>query len=93
MVEQTGSDKHSSLLCYTINYCRKEIYDVSNGTLSMTLYSNGKLQALPVDIRRWGKRLAVTNILAYYYEESVVVRFKSNLLLLSFCLHIINYNS
>jgi len=27
------------------------------------------------------------------YEESVVVRFKSNLLLMSFCLHIINYNS
>ena len=25
-----------------------------------------------------------------YYEESVVVRFKSNLLLMSFCLHIIN---
>jgi hypothetical protein len=27
------------------------------------------------------------------YEESVVVRFKSNLLLLIFWLHIINYNS
>ncbi len=27
------------------------------------------------------------------YEESVVVRIKSNLLLMSFCLHIINYNS
>jgi hypothetical protein len=27
------------------------------------------------------------------YEETVVVSFKSNLLLMSFCLHIINYNS
>jgi len=27
------------------------------------------------------------------YEESVVVRFKSNLLLMIFWLHIINYNS
>ncbi len=44
MVEVTGSDKHSRLVCYTINYCCKEIYDVSNGTLSMTLYSNGKFK-------------------------------------------------
>jgi hypothetical protein len=28
-----------------------------------------------------------------FYEETVVVSFKSNLLLMSFCLHIINYNS
>jgi hypothetical protein len=28
-----------------------------------------------------------------YYEESVVDKFKSNLLLLIFWLHIINYNS
>ncbi len=27
------------------------------------------------------------------YEESVVDKFKSNLLLMIFCLHIINYNS
>jgi hypothetical protein len=28
-----------------------------------------------------------------YYEENVVTSSKSNLLLMSFCLHIINYNS
>ncbi len=27
------------------------------------------------------------------YEENIVTSFKSNLLLMSFCLHIINYNS
>ncbi len=31
--------------------------------------------------------------LGAYYEESVVDKFKSNLLLMIFCLDIINYNS
>jgi hypothetical protein len=34
-----------------------------------------------------------TVLLRKYYEESVVVRIKSNLLLMIFWLHIINYNS
>ncbi len=35
----------------------------------------------------------VVPIYSHYYEESVVDRIKSNLLLIIFWLHIINYNS
>ncbi len=52
MVEVTASDKHSRLLCYTTNYSHEELYDAANSTLSIILYSNGKLWALPDNIRK-----------------------------------------
>ncbi len=47
-----------------------------------------------VDTVRSGCLLTIFSLHAQtLYEETVVVSFKSNLLLMSFCLHIINYNS
>jgi hypothetical protein len=52
----------------------------------------GRLLVLPIKNKLGCQGLPGANTLAYY-EESVVDKFKSNLLLMIFWLHIINYNS
>ena len=45
------------------------------------------------DIFTWKCLNSGLNLFAEYYEENIMTSFKSNLLLMIFWLHIINYNS
>jgi hypothetical protein len=59
---------------------------------SQTIFSFCLLDTFPTSLSLFNFSSPPLSLFTFY-EESVVVRFKSNLLLMSFCLHIINYNS
>ncbi len=51
------------------------------------------MSAIHIDFNKIFTVIPMDLVLGQYYEESVVDKFKSNLLLMIFWLHIINYNS
>ncbi len=86
--EQFGLGLHKNNFSISFKFCQigsTFIKAMEKGIISTITVPTKKLDTIAISIRHYVK--------IPYYEESVVDKFKSNLLLLIFWLNIINYNS